>query len=131
MPRVTPDSVLQKAIQAAVLDRESLADAYSNEGEWADEAKCEATQMQALRGKRLKNMSEDELKTAFKVFVYAEQWERSLSDAEGPSVYGKKALAEANTFRDVRLAIMGRSAFEAAMADATPVAVFPPRPKSP
>lgn len=121
MPRLTPDSILQKAIEPAVLDRVSLAEAYSNTGECAENALAQAESIRGLKGKALKNMSEAELRTAFLTLVSAEQWERSLAQAEGGLTHGKKALIEANGFRALRLAIMGKSAFETAVENAEAV----------
>lgn len=123
MPRITADSILQKAIEPATLDRISLADAYSNTGEHAEKALEEAKSIRSLKGKKLEKMSEAELKTAFQTLVWAEQWERSLAQADGGSVYGKKALADANVFSTLRLAIMGKSAFETAIENAKAVDV--------
>lgn len=117
MPRPGLDTVLQRALSRAVLDRESLAEAYSHKGPEAEAATAAALAIEALRGKKYRSMDEAERKTAFRALVYAESWEQSLGESQDGTPEGAEAYAEAKVFRTVRLAHIGRSAYEAAVAE--------------
>lgn len=84
MRKTSDNARLQQAIEGAILDRESLADAYGYEGPEAKEALADIKRLGSLRRKRLSNMSPDALSLAFKALVWAEQWESGLADANPP-----------------------------------------------
>lgn len=111
MPRLTPDTILQRSITSAIRDREGLVDAYSGQGEWADQARADMQAMHALRGKKLASMDKTERATAFHALCCAESWHQSLAEAMGPA--GRGELREAARIRATRLSVFGKSALEA------------------
>lgn len=122
MPRLSGDTLLQRAISAAVQDRQSLADCYAEGDPHRAQALAEAHSFVTLQGRKLAELSEDEARVAFAVFLCAEQWESSFADANHHK--GKAAVAAdraARLYREFRLAAFGRSALEAVIADAKPV----------
>jgi hypothetical protein len=77
---VKPDTLLQRAIPLAIKDRRTFAQAYNCQGEYAAEALATAERIRALLGRKLADLGEDEQRTAFATFVFAEQWEESLAE---------------------------------------------------
>lgn len=114
MPRLKPDTILQRCIPSAIQDRKGLVDAYSGQGEGAEQARSEMRAIHALRGKALADMNEAERATAFTALCCAENWHQSLADAMGPS--GRGELREASLIRTARLSVFGKSALEEMMA---------------
>ena len=112
MPRLSADTLLRRAIEPAMQDRLTLADAYSGEGEIALEAATVAKQIQALAGKRFSKLSPDELETARLAFIFAQQWEDSLADALPPSRERRQCEASAKQFREFRLLVWGKTRLE-------------------
>lgn len=110
MPRLTPDTILQRCLQQAISDRTGLVDAYRGTGEWADAARADIRAMQALRGRKLATMDEAEQAAAFKAFCCAESWHESLAEAKGPA--GAAELRLAKRIRETRLVLFGKSALE-------------------
>ena len=122
MPRISGDTLLQRALSAAVQDRISLADCYPAGAEHRAHVLAEAKAFQGLKGKKLAELSAEEQQTAFAVFICAEQWEDSLADANNRK--GKAATdasRAARLYREFRLATFGPSKLEAAIAESTPV----------
>lgn len=121
MPRLSPDTLLQRAIEPAVQDRIALADAYGREGEIATEATEHAKRIQALQGRKFKSLSADDLELARLAFVFAEQWDSSLAVAQGPGRDGRKSAESARLFREFRLFVWGKTQMEAMIDDAVAV----------
>lgn len=130
MPALTPDKLLQRAIPRAVQDRESLADAYSNKGEHAANAMATAERISALTGRKLAQLNEEELRTAFATFVFAEQWEASLADSNPGKRVETQCRRNLAYFRALRHHLWGRSKLEAAMDEGTTIQVWPPSKES-
>lgn len=114
---------LRQAIHGATQDRIALADAYGRKGPEAEEALADAQSMAALRGKPFGSFSEEERSVAFQVFVFAEQWEQSLADANPPGSIREEALRAAKSYREVRLAVWGKTQLEALMSEGKSVSV--------
>lgn len=135
MPRLAPDTLLKRAIEPAVQDRITLADAYGRKGDIADEAIADAERIQALKGKKFRNLDADELEVARLAFIFAEQWDSSLADAQGPGRDGRRSAANARHFREFRLLVWGKTQSEAAIENAVAVNVVEfldgPRAESP
>lgn len=123
MPKLSDDTILQRAINPAVQDRVSLADAYNNEGPDAAEALAMAKAFEALRKVKLRDMTNEQLRDAFRVFVFAEQWEQSLADCSPGKRVVKECLKNVSLFREVRLRLWGTTAFEDAIANCKAVDV--------
>lgn len=125
MPALTPDALFQRAIPLAAEDRTSLADAYGNQGEWAEDAMATRERILALKGKKLRELTAEEQKLAYQAFVFAEQWEGSLADSNP----GKRVEAQCRRnvayFRALRHHLWGKTAFESAVEAANPVAIYP------
>lgn len=111
MPRLTPDSILQRSIPDAISDRLGLIGAYRGDGEWADAARDDIRAMKALQGRKIAAMDEAARAAAFKVLCCAESWHESLADAQGSA--GHAARRTAMRIRSTRLALFGKSALEA------------------
>jgi hypothetical protein len=130
MPSLTPDTLLQRAIPLAIKDRVSFAEAYNNEGEYAADALATAKRILALKGRKLAQLDEEELRTAFATFVFAEQWEESLADSNPGKRVETQCRRNLTYFRALRNHLWGRSKLEAEMEDASPVQVWPPSKES-
>lgn len=112
MPKLSGDTLLQQAIGSAVQDRLSLAEAYGNVGEDAEEALAEAKAIKALRGLRLRALSETQRETARLAFVFAEQWETGLADAQAGAQERRASIEAARRFRTFRLQTWGQTEME-------------------
>lgn len=124
MPKTSDNARLQQAIEGAILDRESLADAYGYEGSEANEAVADVKRLGSLRRKRLSSMSADALSLAFKALVWAEQWESGLADANPPGSEDRRTAAlAAASYRELRLRRWGKTQFEAIMERAVSVPI--------
>ncbi|MEJ6002516.1 hypothetical protein [Paucibacter soli] len=121
MPRLTANSLLQRAISPAVLDRESLADAYGKKGETAAQAMDLAGKIQNLRGRRFDSLSEDELNVAMCAFIYAEQWEQSLAESRPGKDVERRARRNAAYFKTLRHQIWGKTQLEVSLERGTRV----------
>jgi hypothetical protein len=126
MPRLSADTLLQRAIWPAVQDRRSLADAYNREGPDAAEALADAKRVQALSGKPFRKLSDEERETARLAFLYAEQWETSLADAQGRDNPKEREACElsARLFREFRLKEWGKTVLEDALETAPSVDIL-------
>jgi hypothetical protein len=109
MPRLTADTLLQRAIEPAVEDRLALVDAYGGIGPDAQAASQQAKAFAGLRGRRIDTLSAEERVMAFAAFVYAEQYETSLADASVQKGVIRDAMRAAKQFRDTRVALWGRT----------------------
>lgn len=125
MPSPSLQSLLQRAIPLAQLDRESLAAAYSDQGPEAAKALEARDRILALKGRQLRSLTPDERQTAFEAFVYAEQWEESLADSKPGRSIEERSRRNVGYFKAARHHLFGKSAFEVAMADAVSVVVYP------
>jgi hypothetical protein len=123
VPRYSDDSLLRRALVCALLDRESLLDAYSGEGPTADDIRVQIANMQALRGKKLANMTPEEDETARLAFVYGEQWEAGLADVRPGPETEKAARKNIELFREVRVRRWGKTVHEAAMENSVSVPI--------
>jgi hypothetical protein len=112
MPRLSDDTILQRAIEPAILDRESFAGAHGGQGKIADDANALANAIRAIQGKRLAKMSESELLTAYRALLYGEQWESSLADSLWPGKNKSDALKNASMFNAVRMRRWGKTTLE-------------------
>jgi hypothetical protein len=119
MPRYSDDTLLQRAIRYAVLDRESLAECYGNEGEWAVIALNVVKKIETLVGKKLVSLTPEDEVTAFNAFVYAEQWQESLANAQALVKERSVALRLVGMFREVRLRRWGKTRQEIILESAT------------
>lgn len=125
MGSLTLNSLLQRAIPLACSDRESLADAFSSGAPEAAEAIGEATRFRALLGRRLQDMSADELGDAMLVYLYAQQWEESLADARPGRGVEKACRRNAHYFKTARHHLFGKTKLELAMESASSVTIYP------
>lgn len=116
--------LLQQAIDVAEMDREALALAYGYKGEDAQDALDAIQRIGTLRGKKLAKLSEEDRRLAFQILVWAEQWEESLADAQPHgSKEWKEAARMAGRYREMRLRLWGRSAFEQMVENSTSVPI--------
>lgn len=109
MPRLSADTLLQRAIGPAIEDRRALVHAYGGVGPDARSARQEARSFAGLRGRRIRDLSPDERSKAFMAFVYAEQYETSLADASVQKGVIRNAMLAAKRFRDTRIALWGKT----------------------
>lgn len=118
MPKRSDDTLLKFAIPAAVLDRESLAEAYSHIGREAEDARKSAAEFQRLSGKKLSQLTEDERDAARRCFIYAEQYEQSRAYArvETGTRWERDPARKAASFKEVRMRLWGKTKLEAATA---------------
>jgi hypothetical protein len=123
VPRHSDNFVLSRALTPAILDRESYAQAYGSKGPEAEEALALKRGIEALRGKKLKALTDAQRETARLALLYAEQWEASLAEANEGLPDAAEPLKDAETFRKMRLRLWGRTAMEAALADSKAVSI--------
>lgn len=124
MPRISDNTLLQQALDAAELDRESLALAYGDKGPDAQAALDDQARLKALNGKKIAGLNQEEQSLAFLALVWAEQWEESLADAQ-PSGSKDRASAsrQARAYRELRHRRWGKSQFETFMETAKSVPI--------
>lgn len=118
MPRLSADTLLQRAIHPAIEDRRALVDAYGGVGPDAQAASEEAEAFAGLRGRRIRDLGPEECERAFMAFVYAEQYESSLAHASVTKGLVRSSLLEAKRFREARVALWGRTRQEVFLASA-------------
>lgn len=126
MPTLTPDRLFQRAIRFAVLDRDAMVDAYRSTGPEAESAKVERDAIEAFTGRKLASLNAEELKMAFRTFVYAEQWVGSLADSNPGKAVERQARSDLRYFQAFRRHVWGKSALEQAIEGGTTVTVYPP-----
>lgn len=125
MPSPSLQSLLQRAIPFAQLDRESLADAYFNKGPEAARALETRDRLQALKGRPLRSLTPEERQTAFEAFVYAEQWEESLADSKPGRAVELRCRRNVHYFKAARHHLFGKTVMEVEMENAVSVTVYP------
>ncbi len=124
MPRISDDTLVQRAIWAAALDRRAMADAYDHQGPEAEKALADAKAVLALRGRRLADLDEEGREYAFLALVWAEQWEESLAESlPAGSAERQGAARTAAAYRKLRLRRFGKTAFETMLKGAVPVPI--------
>lgn len=121
MPRLSADTLLQRAIHPAIEDRRALVDAYGCVGPDAQAAREEAEAFAGLRGRRIRDLAPEERERAFMAFVYAEQYESSLAQASVMKGMVRSSMRAARRFRDIRTALWGRTRQEVFLASAVRV----------
>ena len=130
MPALTPDRLLQRAIPLAAQDRESLADAYDSKSPEVAEVLEQRDRILALKGRKLKDLSDAESRTAMQAFIFAEQWEESLADANPGKAVERRARSNLAYFRALRRHLWGRTKLEAVMEDSSSIQIWPPSKES-
>lgn len=114
MPKLSIDTIVQRAIEPATLDRRSLAECYGDAAPERGQLMADAKSFSVLRGKKLANLGLDERKLAFQALVYAEQWNISIADAQHRTGHvAREALRHARQYRQARLAEFGQTQLEA------------------
>lgn len=133
MPKFTDDTLVQRARRFAILDRESLREAYGDHGPEAERIKREIDGLVVLAGRNLDEMTQPEYQLACLALVYGEQWEQSLADASPGSQVRARCLRNVKLFQAVRHRRWGRTKLEAFLAEATAVPItelFSPKTRS-
>lgn len=125
MPRLSDDTLFNRALPLAIEDRTALSQCYPRGTEHSDAALAEAEAMKALKGKKLAQLTPDEELVAFSVFVCAEQWEAALADsnATGDRKVATESARNARLFKEARLQRWGRTQLEVAIANSKSVPV--------
>lgn len=124
MPKLSDDTLLQRAIGPACMERESFADACSNVPADASAAITEMTKIAALKGRCFSELSAEDDEVARLAFIYAELWEASISDSCPGTVQAKTAGKAAKLFREIRIKRWGHTKREAYCSQAKKVSVF-------
>jgi hypothetical protein len=113
MPRITTNSLIQKAIYPATQDRLAMLDA---DPAHAEGIRIEIAEIESLRGLRFDRMTDKQCHTAMMALTYAEQWESSLADSLGAKDKdGREALQLSNLFRTHRHMTWGKNRLEEEM----------------
>ncbi|KVP96839.1 hypothetical protein WJ97_13245 [Burkholderia ubonensis] len=112
MPRYSDDTLLKRALTCALLDRESLLDAYGGEGTTAVEIRTQIASLQAIQGKKLAKMTPAEYHAACLAFIYGEQWEQGLADSSPGKETEATCRKNVALFREVRLRRWGKTRLE-------------------
>lgn len=123
MPKISDNTLLQRAIEPALNDRTSFLDAVRGDADAEAVTKAEIVVIGALRGKRLAVLSEDERRAAMLALLFAEQWESSYADSDPKSPAGIQASKGAARFKGARLRLFGRTTFERMVSEAVAVDV--------
>jgi hypothetical protein len=113
MSRLTPDTLLQRAIWPAVQDRITLVDACNGEGPVAAEARASGLAIHALQNKRFTALTPAEYVAAREAFLFAEQWESDLADSQAGTDEGRACEERAAEYRELRMRLWGETKLEA------------------
>ncbi len=123
VPRLSDDTLLQKAIRPAIEDRESFADAVSRDSPEGRDALALAERIRGLEGKSIRALNSVENNVARLAFIYAEQWQAGFADSKPGRKYEAHARRYQRLFHEVRVRRWGRTKLEALMASAKSVPV--------
>ena len=118
MPKPSPNALLQRAIPFAILDRESLADAYNNKGPHADDARALCERFDGLKAKRFAYLDKTDLQLAMLAFIYAEQWESSLAESNPGADVEQRCRANVALFKELRHQVWGKTELEVSLESA-------------
>ena len=121
VPRYSDDTLLSRALTCALLDRESLLDAYGGEGPTADDIRTQIANLKALKGKKLAKMTPAEQLVAMTAFLYGEQWEQGLADASPGKETESTCRKNVALFQEVRLRRWGKTRQEESLANSVSV----------
>lgn len=123
MPKLSDNTLFQRAISLAVMDRMSLSDAYPENSEHWLAGREEARRIRALKCRHIDTLSAEDQHVGFLAFVHAEQWVESLAEANpGPRVEAENRRA-LRLFREVRLRRWGQTRLESMMENSVAVDV--------
>lgn len=118
MPKITFNTALRRAIEPALNDRESLLECYSSDSPESREIEREIEMIKSMRGRKFKDtIKGDDVKAAFLTLLYGEQYERGFAESNPGKEYEKKAIKNADLFREFRLSVFGKSVFEKKLED--------------
>jgi len=120
MPKLSDDTVLQRAIGDAILDRKDFSDAYGNRGIESEEALSLIASLIALKGKSFKTMTQDEQSIAREAFIYGEQWNEGLIQAR---VNTKQSRNRIDWYREVRIRRWGRTKLESILENTSTISI--------
>lgn len=105
----SPYKLLQNAIDDAILDRDSFSDAYSRTGPESDEALRLIGKLTALKERRIKSLSPDEIEVVRCAFIYAEQWRRGVAAAQCDKREIAFSKNRADEYLKFRLSLWGKT----------------------
>jgi hypothetical protein len=123
VPRYSDDTLVQRAREWALLDRESLLDAYSGEGPAADTIREEIAGLTAIKGKKLAKMTSNELRAAILALLYGQQWEQSLADSAPGKETEARCRKNVALFQEVRHRLWGKTRLEASIDSSVSVPI--------
>lgn len=112
MPKLSDDTLLKRAIEDAVSDRDTFSDAYGRSGPESDEALALIENMRELSGRSFRTMTDAEKLIAHDVFLYAQQWRDSLALAQVRLTEKKYSQLRADRYREVRMRRWGKTKLE-------------------
>jgi hypothetical protein len=124
MSKLSDNTLLQRAIRPACLDRMTFAEACSNDVDEVAIIHAEIVGIASLKGKRLSALSPAQDELARLAFLYAESYEISLADSCPGTDEAKRSLAKARQFRDTRRKRWGKTHLETYMENSKSVSVF-------
>jgi hypothetical protein len=124
MPKLTGDTLLQRALEAAINDRESLAESYGKNDPERKQFLSVAKAFQTLRGKKLKDMDDASRTLAWQALYAAEHWEESLADSNhmrGP--IADDCMRKVRLYKQFRHAEFGKTTHEVMEENTTAVPI--------
>lgn len=124
MPKLSDDSLLKRAIEDAVSDRDSFSEAYSRTGAESDKAVALISKIRALKDKSFKTMTDNDLLIARQTFLYAEQWRDGLAQAQINAADRKFSCDWARRFREVRMRKWGKTKLEHILDTTRSISLF-------
>ena len=119
MPKLSDDTVLQRAIGDAILDRKDFSDSYGRSIE-SEEALSLIVSLIALKGKSFKTMTQDEQSIAREAFIYGEQWNEGLIQAR---VNTKQSRNRIDWYREVRIRRWGMTKLESILENTSTISI--------
>ena len=119
MPKLSDDTVLQRAIGDAILDRKDFSDSYGRSIE-SEEALSLIVSLIALKGKSFKTMTQDEQSIAREAFIYGEQWNEGLIQA---GVNTKQSRNRIDWYREVRIRRWGMTKLESILENTSTISI--------
>ena len=123
MPRLSDNTLFQRAVVLAIQDRNALADAYPKGSPHGLEAREEARRIQALKGKHIDALTDADQPDAFAAFVNAELWVSGLIGTNQGKAVEDDSRRQLRLFREVRLRRWGKTQLEVMMETARSVDV--------
>lgn len=124
MPRHSVDTIIQRAIGSAILDRLSFIEACGEQSPEGISALALIEQLKSLINVKRREFTSDQSDIARQALIFAEQEESGFYASDPKSQYGAAALKQVQQYRELRLRLWGKTQFEHMMETAPSIPLF-------